>query len=58
MIDFNAINNFMIKAFIKREEYFTQKKFNAYNLIIVDENSLFNENERVNKETKSLSITI
>ncbi len=58
MIDFNAISNFMIKAFVKKEEYFIQKKFNAYNLIIVDKNLLFNENERVNKETKLLSITI
>ncbi len=58
MIDFNATNNFMIKAFVKREEYFTQKKSNAYNLVIVDENLLFDENERVNKETKLLSIAI
>jgi len=48
----------MIKAFVKREEYSTQKKSNAYNLIIVDENPLFDENEKVNKETKLLSITI
>jgi len=58
MIDFNTINNFMIKAFVKREEYFTRKKLDAYNLIIVDENSLLNENERVNKETKLLLIAI
>jgi mRNA-degrading endonuclease HigB of HigAB toxin-antitoxin module len=58
MIDFDATSNFMTRAFIKRKEYFTRKKFNAYNLIIVDENSLLNENERVNRETKSLLIAI
>jgi len=58
MIDSNAINNFMTKALVEREEYFTRKKSNAYNLIIVDKNSLLNENEKVNKETKLLSIAI
>jgi hypothetical protein len=48
----------MIRAFVERKEYSTRKKSNAYNLIIVDENLLLNENERVNKETKSLSIVI
>jgi hypothetical protein len=48
----------MIKAFVKRKEYSTWKKSNAYNLVIVDENSLLNKNERMNKETKSLSIAI
>jgi len=58
MIDSSAIDNFMTRALVKREEYFVRKKSNAYNLIIVDRNSLFNENERVNKETKLLSIAI
>jgi hypothetical protein len=58
MIDSNAIDNFMTKALVERKEYFTRKKLNAYNLIIVDKNSLLNENERVNKETKLLLITI
>ncbi len=58
MIDSSAISNFMTRALIKSEEYSTQKKSNAYNLIIVDENSLFNKNEKVNKETKLLSIAI
>jgi hypothetical protein len=58
MIDFDAINNFIIKALVKREEYFIRKKFDAYNLVIVDKNSLLNKNERVNKETKLLSIAI
>jgi predicted aspartyl protease len=58
MIDSGAIDNFMTKALVKKEGYFTQKKLDAYNLVIVDENSLFDGNERVDKETKSLSIAI
>jgi len=58
MINSNAINNFITRALVKREKYFIQKKLNAYNLIIVNENSLFARNERVNKETKLLSIVI
>ena len=58
MINFDATSNFMIKALVERKEYFTRKKSNAYNLVIVDENLLLARNEKVNKETKSLSITI
>jgi len=58
MIDFNTIDNFIIKALVKREKYFIRKKSNAYNLVIVNKNSLFARNEKVNKETKLLSIAI
>jgi len=58
MIDFNAINNFITRALIKREKYFIRKKLNAYNLIIVNKNLLFARNKKVNKETKLLSIAI
>jgi len=58
MIDFDAISNFIIKSLVKRKEYFIRKKLNAYNLIILDKNLLFARNEKVNKETKSLSIAI
>ncbi len=58
MINFDATSNFMIKALVERKEYFIRKKLDAYNLIIVDKNSLFARNERVNKETKSLLRTI
>jgi len=58
MINFDATNNFMIKALIKKKEYSTRKKSNAYNLVIVDKNSLLARNEKVNKETKLLSIAI
>jgi hypothetical protein len=58
MIDSDATGNFMAKALVKKKDYSTQKKPDAYNLVIVDKNSLLDENERVNKETKSLSIAI
>ncbi len=58
MIDSSATSNFITRALVKKEDYSTQKKSNVYNLIIVDENLLLDGNERVNKETKSLSIAI
>jgi len=58
MVDSGAIGNFMVRALVKKEDYSTQKKPNAYNLIIIDGNPLPDENERVNRETKPLSIAI
>ncbi len=58
MIDSDATGNFMARALVEREEYSTRKKPDAYNLVIVDENPLLDKNERVDRETKSLSITI
>jgi len=48
----------MTKALVERKEYFIRKKLDAYNLVVVDENPLFTRNERVNRETKLLSIAI
>ena len=36
----------------------TRKKNDAYDLMIIDENSLLNKNERVNTKTISLSLVI
>jgi len=58
MVDSGATGNFMARALVKKEGYPTQKKPNAYNLIIVDGNPLLDRNERVNKETKPLSVAI
>ncbi len=58
MINSNAIDNFITRALVERKEYFIRKKLNAYNLVIVDKNSLLDKNEKVNKETKLLSIAI
>jgi len=58
MVNSSATGNFMAKALVKKEGYSTQKKLDAYNLVIVDGNPLLDKNERVDKETKSLSIAI
>jgi len=58
MVDSGAIGNFMARALVEKEGYSTQKKPDAYNLVIVDGNPLLDGNERVNKETKPLSIAI
>ena len=56
MIDSNATKNFMSKELISI--FFIKLKYDFYDLIIINKNSLFNENEKMNTETKSLSITI
>ncbi len=48
----------MARALVEKEGYSTQKKPNAYNLVIVDGNPLPDGNERVNKETKPLLVAI
>jgi hypothetical protein len=58
MVDFDATDNFMVRALVKKKDYSTQKKPDVYNLVIVDGNSLLDKNERVDKETKSLPIAI
>jgi len=58
MVDSGATGNFMARALVKKEGYPTRKKLDAYNLMIVDGNSLPNGNERVDKETKPLPIAI
>jgi predicted aspartyl protease len=58
MIDSDATDNFMARALVEKKGYSTQKKPNAYNLVIVDGNSLLDGNERVNKETKPLLVAI
>jgi len=58
MIDFDAIDNFMTRALVERKEYSIRKKSNAYNLMIINENSLLDKNKKVNRETKLLSIAI
>ncbi len=58
MVNSGATGNFMAKALVKKEGYSTQKKLDAYNLVIVDGNSLPNRNGRVDKETRPLSIAI
>ena len=56
MIDFDATKNFMSKKLVDKKEFFTREKNDEYDLIIINDNSLFNENERISQKTKSLSI--
>ena len=58
MIDSNATKNFMSENLIKRKRLFIRQKKNVYDLIIINENSLFSENEKINTKTRSLSIAI
>ncbi len=58
MVDSGATGNFMARALVEREGYPTQKKLDAYNLVVVDENPLLDGNGRVDKETKPLPIAI
>ena len=56
MIDSSATENFMSQGLIERKRLSTRKKDDSYDLIVIDENSLPSENERVDTETKSLPI--
>ena len=58
MINSSATENFISQAFVDRKEFFIRKKNDEYDLIIINDNLLFNENERMSKKTTSLSISI
>ena len=58
MINSNATEIFIFKKLTDSKEFAIQKKNDSYNLIVVDENSLSDENERVMKETRLLLIAI
>ena len=58
MVDSDATGNFMVRALVEKKDYPTQKKPDAYNLVIVDGNPLPDGNERVDRETKPLPIAI
>ena len=58
MMNTDATENFMSQSLTRDKEFTTRRKKDFYDLIVIDENSLFNENERVNEETISLSIAI
>jgi len=58
MVDSGATGNFMARALVEKKGYPTQKKPDAYNLMVVDGNPLLDGNGRVDKETKPLPIAI
>ena len=57
MINFDATKNFVSLSFVNRKNLFIQKKKNAYNLMIINENSLKDNDEMIIKEIMSLTMT-
>ena len=58
MINSDATEIFIFKRLADSKEFAMQKKNDSYNLIVINENSLFNENKRMMKEIRSLSAAI
>ena len=48
----------MSQNFIEKMNFFTRRKNDVYDLMIINENSLFNKNERMNTKIILLSILI
>ena len=57
MIDFDAIRNFVSSFLVNKKDLFIQKKKNAYNLMIINENSLKSNDEMITKKIISLTMT-
>ena len=57
MINFDAIKNFVSSFLVNKKNLLTQKKKNAYNLMIINENSLKSNDEMIIEEIMSLTIT-
>ena len=58
IINLKASKNFMSKLFANKLKFFMRKKFDYYDLIIVNENSLHNKNKKINEKIMSLLIII
>ena len=58
IINLNTTEIFIFKKLTDSKEFTIQKKNDLYNLIVVNRNSLSDENERVIEEIRSLLITI
>ena len=56
MIDSSTTKNFMFQKLINKKNSLFKK--NIYNLIVIDENSLLNKNEKINIKIILLSIVI
>ena len=56
MINFDATRNFVSSSFVNKKGLFIQKKKNAYNLMIINGDSL-NNNEMIIEEITFLTIT-
>ena len=57
MINFDAIRNFVSSFLVNKKDLFTQKKKNAYNLMIINENSLKSNDEMIIEEIIPLTMT-
>ena len=57
MINFDAIRNFISSSLVNKKSLFTQKKKNVYNLMIINKNSLKDNDEMIIEEIISLTIT-
>ena len=57
MINFNATRNFVSSFFVNKKSLLIRKKKNAYNLMIINENSLKNNDEMIIEEIIPLTMT-
>ena len=57
MINFDATRNFVLSSLVNRKGLFIQKKKNAYNLMIINEDPLKSNDEMIIEEIISLTIT-
>jgi hypothetical protein len=58
MIDSEVTNNFIEQKFVSVKRLNIRLKRNSYDLMIIDDNTLLSENERVTRETTSLTLMI
>ncbi len=58
MIDSEITNNFIAQKFVNVKRLNIKFKKNSYDLIIINDNTLLNENECVTRETTSLMLMI
>ena len=57
MINFDATKNFVSLFFVNKKNLLIQKKKNVYNLMIIDKNSLKNNDEMIIEKIIFLTIT-
>ena len=57
MINFDAIKNFVSSSLVNKKDLLTQNKKNAYNLMIINENSLKDNDEMIIKKIIFLTMT-
>ena len=57
MIDFDATRNFVSSSLVNKKDLSTQKKKNVYSLMIINENSLKNNDEMIIEEIIFLTMT-